>query len=119
MKVKLDENLSVSLLKVFSEFGYTAETVDDEGLSGVSDSILFKHIQTEKRLLVTCDLDFADVRHYKPQQDGGIMVLRLSDRSWMSVAKRMHQVLECVPKKDLQGAITIVSDTDIRFRRAF
>ena len=117
MKVKLDENLSVSLLKIFSEFGCDAETVDGEGLSGANDATVFKHVQAEKRLLVTCDLDFADIRHYTPSREDGIMVLRLSDRSWTSVIKRIRQVLEEISLENLQGATTIVSDTDVRFRK--
>lgn len=117
MKIKLDENVPSSLCEVFSKHGGKADTVFSEGLQGCSDDLLFRRVRDEDRLLITSDLDFADTRHFPPSESGGIVVLRLANRSSKSVAGRIEKMLEQVPLSDLCGAITIVSDDRIRMRR--
>lgn len=117
MKIKLDENISASLCGIFTANGYNADTVYSEGLAGCSDEILFSRIKDEGRLLITCDVDFADIRLFPPSTSGGIIVLRLSNRSSRAVATRIEQLLKSVPLSELSGATTIVSDNRIRMRR--
>lgn len=117
MKIKLDENVATSLCGVFEERSVETDTVFSEGLQGSEDELLFKKTHSEDRLLVTCDLDFADIRRFPPSEAGGIVVLRLSSRSSRSVVDRIKEVLNAVSLSELRGATTIVSDDRIRIRR--
>lgn len=117
MKIKLDENVPSSLRNVFLSHGGDADTVSSESIQGCSDELLFRRVRAENRLLITSDLDFADIRHFPPSESGGIVVLRLVNRSSKSVAERIEKMLEQVPLSELRGAITIVSDDRIRMRR--
>jgi predicted nuclease of predicted toxin-antitoxin system len=76
MLVKLDENLSLSHLKLITDFGHTAERVTDERLSGATDETIWEHACAEGRFLITLDLDFSDVRRYSPGTHPGILLLR-------------------------------------------
>ncbi|MDF5714819.1 MAG: DUF5615 family PIN-like protein [Rhizonema sp. NSF051] len=76
MKFKIDENLPVELANLLQEAGYDAMTVNQQNLSGEKDPKLMDLCQQEGRVLVTLDLDFADIRSYPPKQFLGIMVLR-------------------------------------------
>jgi predicted nuclease of predicted toxin-antitoxin system len=41
VKVKLDENLPSSLVGILSSLGHEADTVEDEGVNGKSDEIVW------------------------------------------------------------------------------
>jgi predicted nuclease of predicted toxin-antitoxin system len=62
LKFKVDENLPVECAEYLQAAGYDAETVDAEALSGSPDTVLFDHCRKEDRILVTLDLDFANVQ---------------------------------------------------------
>src|SRR5713226_8659622 len=48
----------------------------DEGLSGADDTVIASRSRSEDRVLVTLDLDFANVLAYPPAQHARIIVLR-------------------------------------------
>ena len=64
MRFKLDENLPLQLKRLFTESGHDAVTVLDQGIGGATDSEVALVCQAEERILVTQDLDFADIRFY-------------------------------------------------------
>ena len=71
MRVKLDENLPAQLKSLFTD------TVIGE-LGGAEDMDVATPCIGEERVLVTQDLDFADIRTYPPAEYFGIVVFRLS-----------------------------------------
>lgn len=76
MKYKIDENLPAECVKLFAEAGFPADTVDQEHLSGSEDIVLFARCVLKERILVTLDLDFANIRANPPGSHAGIVVLR-------------------------------------------
>ena len=79
MKFKLDENLSPSLAAGFAAAGHDAHSVVQQSLGGQPDAIVIDVCRHEQRVLVTLDLDFANILAYPPAQFTGIVVLRLAD----------------------------------------
>jgi len=77
MKFKLDENLPVDAVKIFQEAGYNAVSILDQSLQGCSDKTLISVCKNENRILVTLDIDFANLLTYPPQEYAGIIMLRL------------------------------------------
>ncbi len=73
MKFKIDENLPAEFAEILQQFGYDALTVLDQGLRGENDSLIIEICQQENRVLITLDLDFADIRAYPPSQYQGIL----------------------------------------------
>lgn len=71
MKFKIDENLPVEVATMLRESGYDATTVHDQNLIGEPDAHLASVCQTEKRAVITLDIDFADIRviHQKTLRD--------------------------------------------------
>jgi predicted nuclease of predicted toxin-antitoxin system len=76
MRFKTDENLPVEIAALLRQQGHDAVTVGDEGLAGVADVAVAVVCQAEKRVIVTLDLDFSDIRRYPPENYAGIIVLR-------------------------------------------
>jgi predicted nuclease of predicted toxin-antitoxin system len=77
VKFKIDENLPVEATEILRGFGFVADTVGDEDLSGADDETVARTSRSENRILVTLDLDFANIRAYPPGEHAGIIVLRL------------------------------------------
>jgi predicted nuclease of predicted toxin-antitoxin system len=73
---KIDENLPKDAAELLRSHGFDAEIVQQEGLAGADDDVIARAIQRERRVLITLDLDFSDIRTYPPGQYSGIIVLR-------------------------------------------
>ena len=65
-RFKVDENLPREAQALLLGAGHDAHTVHDERLVGHLDSTIFDTCLNEDRVLVTLDLDFADIRQYPP-----------------------------------------------------
>jgi predicted nuclease of predicted toxin-antitoxin system len=59
------------------EYGFDPDTVWDRSLCGADDQTIADRVRGEGRILLTLDLDFANIRAYPPDQHPGIIVLRL------------------------------------------
>ncbi|MBC8185890.1 DUF5615 family PIN-like protein [candidate division KSB1 bacterium] len=77
MKIKLDENLPVSIAHNLSQLGHDADTVHSEGYAGSKDDIVREIAQKNQRFLITQDWDFSDIRKFVPGTHFGILLVRL------------------------------------------
>lgn len=116
MKCKLDENIPVELSAIFYQAGIDAITVLDEELSGVTDAILFEVVQAEKRVLITMDLDFSDIRNYPPTCHAGIIVLRPRSQDILSIQLIIRRLIPLLLIESLAQRLWIVDDKRIRIR---
>ena len=60
VKLKLDENLGRHAATLFRDAGHDVATVPDQGLSGAEDRRIIEASRSERRCLVTLDLDFGN-----------------------------------------------------------
>jgi predicted nuclease of predicted toxin-antitoxin system len=79
VKLKLDENLPLSISIRLAAIGLDTDTVLTEGLGGRPDAEVWQAAQIAQRFLVTQDLDFSDVRRFAPGTHHGILLVRLPD----------------------------------------
>src|SRR4051794_14411126 len=98
------------------EFGFDAETVAEENLAGADDSIVAMIAKNEQRILVTLDLDFANIRAYPPQEHAGIIVLRMKSQDRASVLDHVRRLALALSPV---GELWIVGSGQIRFRNGF
>ena len=94
MKFKLDENFGTRIQWIFSSEGYDVTTVNDQGLRGCSDQNLYEICCTEKRCLVTLDLDFTDVIRFSPSKSSGIIVIRVPRNPSLDLLEKL--ILQCL-----------------------
>ena len=80
-RFKLDENMPRDAEALFSGSGHDVDTVLEERLGGEPDPTVFAAAKSENRILVTLDIDFADIRLYPPSSHPGIWVLRRTHRA--------------------------------------
>ena len=116
MKFKTDENLPVEAAATLREFGFDADTVRDENLSGAEDRLIAARARSEGRILITLDLDFANIHAYPPDQHAGIIVLRLHAQDKATVISYVRRTAAALGRRSPVGELWIVQSDRIRFR---
>ena len=116
MRFKLDENLPLQLKGLFTESGHDAVTVLDEGMGGATDSDVASVCLMEDRVLVTQDIDFADIRMYPPGEYPGIVVFRLPSQARDDLLKVGARLIATLSKEFARGQLWIVEDSRVRIR---
>ena len=116
MRVKLDENLPIQLKRIFTESGHDAATVVDEGIGGATDAEVASACLVEDRVLVTQDLDFANIRTYPPSLYPGIVVLRLGSQGLDSILEVGKTLVDALAKSSPKSQTWIVEDARLRIR---
>jgi predicted nuclease of predicted toxin-antitoxin system len=116
MKFKIDENLPVEIAQLLQESGYDAATVLEQQLGGKPDGNIAQICQQEDRIIVTLDLDFADIRTYPPSEYAGMIVFRLSQQDKFHVLNICQRMLAVFKRETPQQKLWIVEDNRIRIR---
>ena len=116
MKFKLDENMPTDLVICLRDCGHDVMNVMEEGLAGEDDLPVLKAATRENRILLTFDLDFADIRRYPPGSHAGIVVFRLRDQRWRTMARPVNRLLATGSLDHLSQGLAIVDETRIRYK---
>jgi predicted nuclease of predicted toxin-antitoxin system len=117
LKFKLDENMPVDLVLLLRTHGHDAMGVAEQGLAGEDDPPVLERAASEDRILMTFDLDFADIRQYRPGTHAGIIVFRLRDQRWKALGKPALRLLENGGLQSLRRGLAVVDEFRIRWKR--
>lgn len=106
------------MITLLREAGHDVETVVGEGLGGASDEELIAVCVAEGRVLITLDLDFANVLRFSPSRHAGIAVLRLPHPVELeAINDRIEVLLEAMAREgEPTGRLWIVERDRIRIR---
>ena len=120
MRFLLDANMPRSSLDIIATHGYQVEHVKDIGMGDATDRDIAAHVRRVAAVLITRDLDFADVRSYPPESSAGYLVLRVPD-NW--IASEIATLIDhFFAMKDLlvqiPGHLVILDPRQVRFRPA-
>ena len=118
MRVKLDENLPlpVQFKSLVTASGHDAATAVDKGLGGAPDGAIASAYTAEERVLITLDLDFADIRTYPPKAYAGTIVFRLPRAVRDAVLAVGAVLIERLKESSPEGQLWIADDSRIRIR---
>ena len=117
MRIKIDENLPARLLGRLSAMGHDVDSVHGEGLQGEDDPAVWQAAQQAKRFLITQDMDFSDIRAYRPGTHEGILLLRLRNPSRQALLRRILSVFRSEAVEDWSRCFVVASETKVRVRR--
>jgi len=117
MKLKLDENLPARLVADLESLGHDVDTVSAEGLGGRPDSDVWTLVQTERRFLVTQDMDFSDTRRYAPGSHAGLLIVRLVRPGREALRAAVHRAFRARGEDDWTGCFVVVSENKLRVLR--
>ena len=73
-----DEDVPRSTARVLRSAGFDVVDVRDVGLRGKSDQEVFEYAQTEKSLIITCDMGFSNIINFPPQEVGENLIRHLA-----------------------------------------
>ena len=116
MKFKVDENLPTEYAPILREAGFEAATVSDEKLSGAGDSVLSERCRAEDRVLMTLDLDFANVQAYPPKSHPGIVVFRSRSQDKPTLVALLKRLVPALLQLSPKHQLWIVEPDRIRYR---
>jgi len=116
MKLKLDENLSRHLKPLLTRIGHDVVTAADENLLSRSDTEIATAALREKRMLLTLDLEFADLRKYPPGSHPGIILFRPPSFGPLSVNKFIIDFVNSADLSELTSCVAIVDPVNVRVR---
>jgi len=114
MKFKTDENLPTEAADLLRSAGHDAVTVGEQRLGGAVDSMVGSVCQREGRVLVTLDLDFADIQTYPPSRYPGFVVLRLSRQDKAGVLRVIARTVPLLAGEEVAGRLWIVEENQVR-----
>lgn len=93
----------------------TLPRVAGQGLSGATDLALIDVCRSERRCLVTLDLDFGNPLLFKPSEYDGIAVLRLPSRpSPEDLLDTIRTLIGGFARDNIEGKLWIVQKGRIR-----
>lgn len=116
LRFKVDENLPLELAEHLRRAGYEALTVSEEQLSGSSDAVVADVCRRERRVLITLDVDFGDIRAYPPAEYAGLVVLRLRRQDKLHVLAVVKRLINLLSREALEGHLWIVEEERVRTR---
>lgn len=116
MRFKLDENLPSDLGALLRQSEHDAASVLDEDRGGAADASIAAICKSEQRILITLDLDFADIREYPPHDYSGIIVLRLARQDRDSVLAIAPRILDLLRSEAIAQHLWIVDEKRTRIR---
>ena len=117
MRFFLDANMPYSSKEVFKNFGQVNHA-GDIGLARAADREIIEYVAERKAILVTKDLEFANVLLYPINSHSGVVVLKLP---FYFTAKQINNALKSflssLDVKELENAVTIVELGRYRMRK--
>lgn len=116
LRLKLDENLPRRIEPALRGLGHDIETALSEHLGGSPDPQILAACTRENRILVTLDLDFADIREYPPGSHQGIWVLRPPEQSFDTVLKLVLSAVKLADTERTAGQLWVIDERRVRIR---
>lgn len=97
--------------------GHDAVHLREQGLHRLDDPAIFAKAGLEERVLLTCDLDFAEIVALSGNRIVSVILFRLASMRPHRVIQRLSRVLmESSPELDA-GAVVVVEDARHRVRK--
>jgi predicted nuclease of predicted toxin-antitoxin system len=116
MKLKLDGNLSRHLKPVLTGLGHDVLTAADENLLSRPDTEVAAVSMKEGRMLLTLDVEFADLRKYPPGTHPGIILFRPPSCGPLTVNKFIADFVRSAKLEELASSVAIVDPARVRVR---
>jgi predicted nuclease of predicted toxin-antitoxin system len=116
MRFKIDENLPRELSHFLTSQGHDAQTVSDQSMDGQGDVHISTVCRRERRVLLTLDTGFADIRRYPPKDHSGIVVLRLNSQAKPHVLEKVQRLFSLLQTESLSNRLWIVEEHQVRIR---
>lgn len=116
MRLLLDENLSPQQAGTLREQGHDAIAILEVGLSGVPDEEVRRFAIAENRILLTLDVDFANMLRFPPAGTPGVIRLKVHPPSEAAIRDLIKKTLSRLGDKPMDGCLAVAHGDMIRIR---
>ncbi|GFP33630.1 hypothetical protein HKBW3S42_01967 [Candidatus Hakubella thermalkaliphila] len=116
MRLSADIGISQTTVIWLNEQRFDAIHVRDSKMHRASDTEIIRKAKKEKRIVLTCDLDFGDIVSASGEKCPSVIILRLENETPSNVNSRLKQVLKESSEDLKKGAIISVEETRHRVR---
>ncbi len=116
MKFLLDMGISPRTADFLTQAGHEASHLNWEGLERLPDSEILRKARLENAVLLTHDLDFADLLSASGETLPSVIIFRLRSMRPQIVNRYLELILSEHDEALRQGAVLSVTDSKIRAR---
>ena len=108
--------IALSTVHALRQHGHDVRHLSEDGLQRLSDPLILEMARSEERLVITCDLDFADLLALDAYASPSVILLRLQNQTPTSVIPRLLHVLSECRAALTAGAIVTIEEARYRLR---
>jgi predicted nuclease of predicted toxin-antitoxin system len=116
VRLLLDENLSPRQAAILREQGHDAIAVLDIGLSGQPDEAIREHAVAENRVLLTLDVDFANIHRFPPAGTPGVIRLKIHPPTEATIQEQIAKAIAVLKDTPMEGCLAVSQGDVIRIR---
>ncbi|MEK7450086.1 MAG: DUF5615 family PIN-like protein [Planctomycetota bacterium] len=116
MIVLTDHCLPGKTIKLLRSQGYRIITLKELNKTSVSDREVLQITREQDAILITCDLDFANILVYPPEHYQGIIVLRMNSRTEDKINLLLMKYLVSTEPDSLRKKLIIIDSGGVRIR---
>jgi predicted nuclease of predicted toxin-antitoxin system len=117
MTLLLDHCVPRRYQRILREWGYVCTLVTDYIAADATDLEVIALAQKLDAVLVTIDLDFANILNYPPGNYNGIIVIRHNAGDEAELDKTLWQALTDLYQDELRGTLIVIAPYRYRLRR--
>lgn len=117
MKLKLEENLPRRLKRMLTSLDHDVTTAEDEQLLSQPDAIVAMAAKAGRRMLMTLDVEFGDLRKHPPGSHPGIVLFRPRSLGLLNAARFVEEFVRRSDLALLTGCVVVVEPSRVRVRR--
>jgi predicted nuclease of predicted toxin-antitoxin system len=116
MRFLADMGVDIRVVKWLREKGHDANHLRDEGLHGMPNGEIFDKAISENRVILTFDLDFAEIVALSKGHKASIVLFRLHNTRTSNLISRLSAVLSESAVALEKGAVIVVEESRHRVR---
>jgi predicted nuclease of predicted toxin-antitoxin system len=117
MRRLLDVGVAPSIGARLRHSGHDVVHLSEAGLERLPDDEIFAKAAAEKRVMITFDLDFADIVAAAGSSLPSVVLLPMRNARVANVSAKIIQLLPDLAPQLASGAVAVVEDTRTRVRR--
>jgi predicted nuclease of predicted toxin-antitoxin system len=117
MRFLVDMNLATEVAVRLRAQGHDAVHLRELGLQDLGDEAVLAKAMAERRVVLTFDLDFADIATAAGGARVAVILFRLRSAQTTRIIDRLGQVLTSAGRALEKGAVVIVEEGRVRIRR--
>lgn len=117
MKFLADMGISLRTVEWLRQLGYDIVHLRDRALQTLPDNEILALALTEQRIILTIDLDFAQLLAISKQSLPSVILFRLGNENYHEINKRLIEVLNNCQQALETGAIVSVNNETFRVRK--